>query len=220
MRRRASDVARRRGRILVAAGTNGAGKSSVVGKYLADAGGAYFDPDVFARKLVGRGSSQEEANTRSWSFGFEALCSAIDRNEDFAFETTLGGSSIVRELRRAATAGRDVRVFYVGLASVELHLARVQARVARGGHDIPEIRVRERYVRSLANLISLVGIVTQLHVFDNSEESADGHPKARLVFRMRGRKIVEPRLESLIKDTPSWSKPLVAAALKVHSGHA
>jgi predicted ABC-type ATPase len=210
----------RRGRILVAAGTNGAGKSSIVGRYLEAAGSAYFDPDVFARQLLQRGLSQEDANARSWTFGFEALCFAIDRNEDFAFETTLGGSSIVRELRRAAAMRREVHVFYVGLASVEQHIARVQARVERGGHDIPEARIRERYVKSLANLISLVGVVTELHVFDNSEEAADGLPHARLLFRMRRRRIVEPPIEALLRETPYWAKPVVAAALDVHARRA
>lgn len=209
-------MAKRRGRISVAAGTNGAGKSSIIGTYLEAVGSAYFDPDVFARKLLERGLSQEEANARSWTFGFESLCFAIDRNEDFAFETTLGGSSIVRELHRAAAAGRDVRVFYVGLASVELHIARVQARVGRGGHDIPETRIRERYIRSLSNLIGLVGVVSELHVFDNSAESAAGLPQARRVFRMRGRRIVTPALAMLMNDTPAWAKPVVAAALRIH----
>jgi predicted ABC-type ATPase len=209
----------RRGRIFVAAGTNGAGKSSIVGRYL-EGIGAYFDPDLFARKLVQRGMTQEEANVRSWTFGFESLCSAIDKNEDFAFETTLGGSSIVRELRRAAAAGREVRILYVGLDSVELHVARVQARVARGGHDIPEARIRERYTKSLANLTSLIGVVAELHVFDNSEEAADGLPQARLLFRMRRRRIVEPALAPLLKETPSWAKPLVAAALRAHTRRA
>jgi predicted ABC-type ATPase len=34
--------------------------------------------------------------------------------------------------------GIAVRIWYVGLTNAELHIARVQARVKRGGHDTPE----------------------------------------------------------------------------------
>jgi predicted ABC-type ATPase len=208
-------MARRRGRIFVAAGTNGAGKSAIAGEYLTRAGGAYFNPDLFALRLIEGGFVPARANALSWKFGFEALRAAIDRDEDFAFETTLGGSSIVSELHRAADRGLSVHLFYVGLASVDLHLERVRARVRRGGHDIPEAKVRERYPRSIANLIGLIGVASQIHVFDNSGDSVDGSPRAQLVFRMRGRKIVEPTLAVLMRTAPDWAKPVVAAAMKV-----
>jgi hypothetical protein len=34
---------------------------------------------------------------------------------------------------------------------------------------------------------------------------------------MRGEKIIEPDLESLMTQTPNWAKPVVAAAVKVHT---
>ena len=62
----------------------------------------------------------------------------------------------------------------MGLASTELHIARVRSRVARGGHDIPEEKIRERYARSLLNLILVLPKLTELRVYDNSHE-ADPH---------------------------------------------
>lgn len=207
-------MARRRGRIFVAAGTNGAGKSAIVGEFLAAKGGAYFNPDLLAGELVAAGTPLDEANATAWKVGFDALRRAIADNEDFSFETTLGGRSIVQELHRAIDAGLEVCIWYVGLASPELHIARVQARVKRGGHDIPTAKIRERYPRSLANLVSLIGKAAEIHVFDNSAESPAGLPAAQLVFRMRGKRIIEPDLETLMARTPEWAKPVVAAALR------
>lgn len=208
-------MAERKGRILVAAGANGAGKSSIAGELVTSRGGAYFNPDAYAKKLIARGVSTERANATAWQLGYEGLQRAIERHEDFTFETTLGGRSMVRELHRAIREGLDVCIWYVGLSSPELHVARVRARVARGGHDIPERKIRERYSKSLANLVGLIGEASQVHVVDNSEESRDGHPMARRVFRMRGTQIFEPELDALILDTPAWARPLVAAALKI-----
>ena len=210
-------MAKRRGRILVAAGTNGAGKSAIVGEFLAANGGAYFNPDLVARELIQKGVPADRANASAWRLGFNALQRAISNNEDFTFETTLGGQSIARELHRAIKAGLKVYIWYVGLASPELHIARVQARVARGGHEIPEAKVRERYPKSLANLVSFIGVAAEVHAFDNSAESQDGLPQAKRVFRMRGGRIIEPNLETLMTQTPDWAKPLVAVAIKVHT---
>jgi predicted ABC-type ATPase len=210
-------VAKRRGRIVVACGTNGAGKSAIVGEFFVHNGGAYFNPDLLARRFVERGLSIEDANARAWSLGFEGLRRAIGGNQDFSFETTLGGQSITRELHRAAAAGAEVLVWYVGLASPELHIARVKARVARGGHDIPEGKIRERYSKSLINLIGLMSVASELHVFDNSEESADGLPRAKLVLRLRQGRIIEPDLDALRAHTPDWAKPVVASALKLQA---
>ena len=209
-----SRAAERRSRIVVAAGTNGAGKSAIIGEYLAATGGAYFNPDLFARRLVEAGTPPAAANAAAWKAGFNGLRRAIDQQDDFTFETTLGGTSIVQELHRAIAKRCKLRVWYVGLSSPELHIQRVQARVRRGGHDIPEARIRERYSRSLANLVSLIGKAAEIHVFDNSEETLTGLPAPRLVFRMSGKRIVEPDMQTLMQRTPEWAKPAVAAALR------
>lgn len=208
-------MARRRGQIAVAAGTNGAGKSTIAEGFVAATGGAYFNPDILARKLVVAGLAPEEANAEAWKAGFNALRGAIVRNENFNFETTLGGRSISEELHRAIDAGLAVRIWYVGLESPELHIARVRARVKRGGHDIPVARIRQRYSRSLANLVSFIGKATEIRVFDNSRETRDGSPAARLVLRMEGRTLIEPDRETLLRTTPEWAKPVAAAALRV-----
>jgi predicted ABC-type ATPase len=208
-------VARRRGRIAVAAGTNGAGKSAIANEFVGATGGAYFNPDILASKLVAAGVAPEEANAEAWKVGFDALRRAVAHNEDFNFETTLGGRSVSQELHRAIDAGLEVRIWYVGLESPELHIARVLARVKRGGHDIPVAKIRQRYPRSLANLVSFMGTAAEIRVFDNSRETRNGAPAARLVLQMERRTLIQPDRETLLRTTPEWAKPLAAAALGV-----
>ena len=94
-------------------------------------------------------------------------------------------------------------------------MARVRARVARGGHDIPENKIRERYDRSRVHLIELMPRPTELRVFDNSFE-ADPHagraPQPTLILHLVKGKIVE--MVDLSK-TPQWARALVAAAVKI-----
>ena len=202
--------------IYVLAGTNGAGKSSLAGATFLNAGTEYFNPDQAARLIRDRnpGLGPTEANSAAWHQGRRLLERAIAERKTFAFETTLGGATITALLQRALAAGIAVRVWYVGLASPELHIARVRARVARGGHDIPAGHIRARYDSSRLNLIRLLPRLTELRVYDNSAEAdprAGVAPEPTLVLHMRRGKIVR---SSPLAETPAWARPIMAAAMK------
>lgn len=203
--------------VYVIAGVNGAGKSSVAGETFRQSGADYYNPDEAARRFVTANPSlkQTEANSAAWHEGVRLLRRAIDERLDFAFETTLGANTIPRLLGEAANAGVEVYVWYVGLESPELHIARVKARVARGGHDISEKDIRRRYKHSRLNLIELLPFLRALRIFDNSAEAdpAGGQsPKPMLVLSTERGKILGPKD---LTHTPAWAKPIVAAALKL-----
>ena len=204
--------------IYVVAGVNGAGKSSIAGAMFRERGAAYFNPDEAASRIrrLRPGIGREEANGIAWNEGRRLLERAIADHLTFAFETTLGGRTIPGLLDAALTEGMEVRVWYVGLRSPELHVERVRARVARGGHDIPEAAIRERYDRSRLNLIRLLPRLTELRVFDNSEDAdpaAGMAPRLKLLLHVIQGRIVKP--ENL-GETPEWAKPIVAAAIRRH----
>ncbi|MGH8046340.1 MAG: zeta toxin family protein [Chthoniobacterales bacterium] len=204
------------GKISVLAGINGAGKSSVFGVEIRESRADYFNPDEIARKILIENPAMPvaEANSVAWLEGKKLLEHAIEDDSDFAFETTLGGGTIPRLLREAADKGCSVRILYVGLASVDLHLARVKARVAKGGHDIPETDIRRRWEASMLNLIALMPKLTALRVFDNSADGdpiSGNAPSPVLVLEMKNGAITSP---PDLSKTPTWAKPLVATAIK------
>ena len=202
--------------IYVLAGTNGAGKSSVGGAAIREKGADYFNPDDATRRIRSANPrvSERDANIAAWREGTRLLEEAIARRLVFAIETTLGGATITALLLGALAEGVDVRVWYVGLAGPKLHIARVRARVARGGHDIPASIIRERYDRSRINLIRLLPHLTELRVFDNSADAdpaAGAAPAPLLVLHMLNGTIAATCDLSLV---PEWAKPIVAAAAR------
>jgi len=207
----------KRARIFVLAGTNGAGKSSIVGATIRASAAEYFNPDEGAAAIRGAspGMTGAEANSQAWLEGKRLLERAIAEQLDFAFETTLGGNTITHLLEQALDAGMEVRIWYVGLSSPELHIARVRARVAKGGHDIPEADIRKRYDRGRLNLIQLLPRLTELRVYDNSDEadpSSGVAPAPKLVLHLDGGRIMNA---GALASTPDWAKPIVAAAMKL-----
>jgi predicted ABC-type ATPase len=203
--------------IYVLAGTNGAGKSSVGGAMFRESGAEYFNPDEAALRFrsANPGMTQEEANSAAWFQGKRLLERAISERLDFAFETTLGGHAMANLLDQAFSKKIEVRIWYVGLTTPELHIARVRSRVAAGGHDIPETKIRDRYDKSRLNLVDLMPNLTELRVYDNSQERDPRKgvaPQPRLLLHMVRGKIVE--LCDLL-TAPDWAKPILATALKI-----
>lgn len=210
--------------LFVLAGANGAGKSSIGGHLIEQAGLSWFNPDTFARELrLQTGCSQSQANAVAWAEGLRRIDDAIRGGWSHAFETTLGGSTMPARVR-ASAATHDVIIWFCGLASEELHVARVRARVEAGGHDIPESKIRARYPRALRNLIALMPHVAHLRVYDNSEDAPPGRPvpDPLLVLEMRMRKVWWPRLRDVtsLERIPRWARPLVEAAFVVQAEHA
>lgn len=204
----------RRASIHVLAGTNGAGKSSVAGALVRARGGEYFNPDEATLRILeaNPGIEPERANSEAWHQGKRLLQRAIDEQRGFTFETTLGGNTFTRMLEDAAHAGLAVRIWYVGLDGADLHVARVRARAAAGGHDIPEARIRERYVRSRENLLGLLPHLAELAVFDNSTEGDPARgaaPRPRLILHLRDGELLQ---SCDLADVPDWAKPIFMAA--------
>jgi predicted ABC-type ATPase len=177
----------------------------------------YFNPDEAARRLLSAqaGISQEEANSAVWQQGKRLLERAIAGRRDFAFETTLGGRTFTSLLEEAASEGIEVRVWYVGLSSPELHIARVRRRVAAGGHDIPDSKIRKRYNSSRLNLIRLLPKLMELRLYDNSEEAdpdSGATPEPKLILHAAGGKVLSTCDLTL---APEWAKPILVAALRI-----
>jgi hypothetical protein len=109
-------------------------------------------------------------------------------------------------------------MIYCGLASAEMHMARVRQRVARGGHDIPIDKIKERWVSSRINLIQLLPRLAHFQVFDNSAEAPIGQdvPPPVLVLEFKRGKILYPEQNDFpaVASTPDWAKPIVAAAFQ------
>lgn len=204
--------------IIVLAGTNGAGKSSVAGETFRERGAVYFNPDEAARRILELKPwlGVEEANARAWLAGKLRLERAIAKRMGYIFETTLGGATITALLEGAVDAGIPVRMWYVGLATPEHHLARVRARVAAGGHDIPAAKVRERFDQSRKNLIRLLPALAELHLSDNTAEAdpeTGQEPRPQVILRMVDGTITETAALAVV---PTWAKPILVAAFRAY----
>lgn len=200
--------------ITVLAGINGAGKSSILGSWIRQQQGEYFNPDEAAQWLMQQNPtlSLAQANGDAWALGRSQLQAAITHNTAYTFETTLGGNSICRLLLGAINKGIAVNIAFCGLQSPELHIERVAQRVANGGHPIAEAKIRERWVSAIHNMCSLIPGCHRVTVFDNSIELRNGKPTPQILFAMSNGKFTQPPSKTM----PDWAKPLAVVAMQRH----
>lgn len=170
-----------RPRLIVVAGPNGTGKTSITEQLLRHewmGGCVYINPDFIARDEFGDWNAPEavlKAARRAAALRKQCL----ENRRSFAFETVLSMPDKVEFIRRAREAGFFVRLFFVGTDDPSINAKRVALRVMEGGHDVPIGKIIARYTRSLANCPVAARFANRAYVYDNSIENAP----ARLLFR-------------------------------------
>ena len=175
------------------AGCNGAGKSTLRDEIL-KSNQPFIDADLIAKQV-----NFSHLPNKDIAAGREAVRRFryyLQEKQSFSIETTLSGVSALNNMRKVKNAGFEVHLYYCGLASVELNIARVAMRVAKGGHNIPETTIRRRYDESLQNLKTALEIADEYYVFDNSS-TKNTHQIC----------ISHTANNTYITDIPKWLEP-------------
>lgn len=156
--------------VIVIAGANGAGKSTIAPYLLRDALGIseFVNADVLAQGLSA--FAPETAAMAAGRIMLRRLDELANERRDFAFETTLSTRSFLLRLSKMRQNGYEFSLFFLWLADADLAVRRVAERVRRGGHDIPETTVERRYEKGLRNFFTLYQpIADNWYFYDNSE---------------------------------------------------
>jgi predicted ABC-type ATPase len=162
--------------VAVVAGPNGAGKSTTAPALLRDTLGIteFVNADEIARGLSA--FAPERAAIPAGRVMLDRLDELAAAGADFAFETTLSGRAYAEKIGQWQQRGFQCHLYYFWLPDADLAVHRVQERVRLGGHNIPEVDIRRRYVRSLRNFFRLYRpLVESWRFYDN------GDPIPRLI---------------------------------------
>lgn len=147
--------------VLVFAGPNGSGKSTITGFF--EIVGDYTNADEIVKTM--NISNQEAAE-----YVDRMRYKAIERDEDFTFETVLSSQYKIELLKKAKENGYFIKCIFVLTVNPYTNVARVKARAASGGHDVEEKTVISRYHKSLKNVRVLMELCDILHIYDNTQE--------------------------------------------------
>jgi len=184
----------------VLAGPNGSGKSTFVARVLQP---VTHLPFVNADEIAAErwpGEELEHAYQASRAAA-ELRRRMLARGESFITETVFSHHSKVALVTQAVALGYLVNL-HVMLVPADLAVARVAERVRRGGHQVPEEKIRERYARLLKLIVDARALADRSTFYDNS--------RAKVPFRVvatfeRGRLVGEA-------DWPAWTPTVLTRA--------
>ncbi len=144
-------------------GVNGAGKSSLTGalKYQRDDLGMVIDVD----KMTAEQFDGDEYEGGKAAIAKIEQCLASGVN--FTQESTLAGGYVKKVAQAAKTAGYTIRMYYVGIDTIQESIRRVQNRVELGGHNIPRQHIERRFGRRFTSLIKILPYCNEAVFFDN-----------------------------------------------------
>lgn len=165
-------------RLDLVVGPNGAGKSTFVELVLARVrpGIVFVNADVIAAQ---RWPDDPESHSYDAAKVAEATRSElVARQQPFIAETVFSHPSKLDLVRQAAAAGYYTAL-HVVMVPEDLSVARVDARVAAGGHRVPEAKVRERHRRLWGLVAAAIDLVDSATCYDNSRRSG---PRAVALF--------------------------------------
>lgn len=96
------------------------------------------------------------------------LSASIDAHQTIGVETVLSTPKYRRLVEQARRRGFSVNLIYVFLESADLNVERVAIRVQKGGHAVPEDKIRDRRRRSFEQFGWFFDQADVVDVYDNS----------------------------------------------------
>ena len=189
--------------LIVIAGPNGSGKTSVTSKilkheWMEDA--VYINPDLVAQERFGDWNSPE-AIRKAVIYCQEWREQCFAERKSLIFETVLSADDKIDFIERAKGAGFFVRLFFVCTKSPAINASRIAQRVMKGGHDVPITKIISRYQKSILNCKYIATKVDRTYLYDNSIDDAEQQPLIRLSDGLIAKRYVN--------DLPEWAKQIV-----------
>jgi predicted ABC-type ATPase len=155
--------------IYIIAGPNGAGKTTFAQRFIPAAVNItqFVNADLIAAGLSPFAPEREAI--QAGKLMLRQIGKLVSKGESFCFETTLAGRSYARMIPQWQAKGFAVHLVFLALPDAETAIARVAARIAQGGHSIPQDVIRRRFAAGLQNFNTVYKMLaTGWTLYDNS----------------------------------------------------
>ncbi|MGL4874369.1 MAG: zeta toxin family protein [Clostridium sp.] len=179
------------------AGVNGAGKTSIYRS-------VYYNENKEEKRI---NTDEMVARIGSWrdnNIQFKCAREAVKlikhyilEGISFNQETTLSGKSIIKNIKFAKENGFYINMNYIGVESPSIAKERVEIRVSKGGHGIPDKDIERRYYDSLNNLNTIIEICDEINIYDNTDVLKE------IIYFKNGKIIWAD------KKIPNWAKNIL-----------
>ena len=189
--------------LIIIAGPNGSGKTSITQKFLHHEwaeGTTYINPDQIANDLFGDWNNSESV-LKAATYCSDLREQCLKEKRSLVFETVFSAQDKIDFVIRAKQAGFFIRIFFVSTSNPTINASRIAKRVMEGGHDVPITKSISRYNKSIQNCKTVASIIDRLYVYDNSIDDVDARPLFRLSEGVLAKQYTE--------DIPDWAQNIL-----------
>lgn len=95
----------------------------------------------------------------------------VSQDISFSFETVMSHDAKISFLEFVKERGYTTYLYFIATESPDINIARVENRVAKGGHDVEVKKIKQRYYRSLDLLVNALKTADRAFLIDNSKKS-------------------------------------------------
>jgi predicted ABC-type ATPase len=176
----------------IVGGVNGVGKSSFTGALKARMTdlGTIIDVDKITAAC---GGNLLEGGKKAVAL----IDDCLEKEICFTQETTLSGRKTLDTVKRAIAKDYYIRLYYVGLDTLEESLLRIENRVKRGGHNINTDTVANRFSKRFEDLLVILPHCNEATFYDND----NGFVTVA--------KYKNGELQTIGQDRPKWLTELI-----------
>lgn len=194
----------------ILAGPNGAGKSTLYQEQLRPIYPKveFVNADELARQRFGHPAETLEESKVGQELAENRRRELMASRKGLITETTFSHPSKLDLIADAKALGYQVRVYHVNVRSPYVSIQRVAKRVEQGGHQVPEEKIRERYVRNQSLIRQAVLQSDKAVVFDNSR--LDNRAAQTIVFHAG-------QVVWVSDSVPAWARDIYSDSLKGYS---
>lgn len=146
----------------IVAGVNGCGKSSLTGVLRTEIDNLGIIIDVDKITAASNGNLLEGGKK-----AVALINDCLEKDICFTQETTLSGKKTLETVKRAISRDYYIRLYYVGLDTMEESLLRIENRVKKGGHNINTDTVMNRFSKRFEDLLAVLPYCNEATFYDN-----------------------------------------------------
>ena len=154
------------------AGPNGSGKSTLAAQLraeIATSPGIWINADEIAARMRAESSDDGDESLAAAIEADRLRHLALDAGRDLITETVMSDLRWELFFLKAKGLGYRIALYFVTTSDPTINIERVRTRVALGGHDVPEDRIRSRYDKVMEGVLPRVLPLTdKAYLFDNS----------------------------------------------------
>lgn len=135
--------------LYILAGANGSGKSTIAAELLPEEKIVYVNADDIARELCPQ--DMQSVRIQAGKELHARMDKLFSEGQSFALESTLSGVGHIKTIETARRLGYQVIIIYTFVDTADVCITRIQTRVKKGGHPVPQEDIIRRFTRSKQN---------------------------------------------------------------------